>query len=241
MENNQQDKAPSVNSAEDTANKEQALDNSIEALTGGKFKSVEELAKAYKEAESKIGEQGEELSQAREFVSIAQPVFDVIREDPELFKSIDERLRGSKPAENGKAEKTEKDEVTQDDIRATTREIIIDGFENKHNFKKLPASEQKLLRNAIGDVIFELTGTSYDKVDLRRLGSVLENAYILAKNRIKDKSTLDALEEAEKSQEGSISSIPSSGEKSGETLTPEEARVAEKLGLTRDQYLSGKK
>lgn len=234
----EENKAPSESpKTEETADKEKALDQSIEELTEGKFKSVEDLAKAYKQAESKIGEQGQEVTQVREFMSVAQPVFDVIRDDPDLFKTIDERLRNPKAKTESKDDKT----TEQDDVRATTRQMIVDSFENKYNISRLSADEQKLLRGTIGNVVSELTGTSYDKVDLRRLNSVLENAYVLAKNRIKDKSTLEALEEAEKTEEGSISSIPSKGEKEGPTLTPEEASAAEKLGLTRDQYLSGKK
>ena len=229
--------APSSTPQEETADKEKALDQSITDLTEGKFKSVEDLAKAYKEAESKIGEQGQEVSQVREFMSIAQPVFDVIRDDPELFKTIDEKLRNPK---TDKAESKDDKTTDQDDVRTTTRQMIIDSFENKYNISKLSADEQKSIRNTIGNVVSELTGTSYDRIDLRRLNSVLENAYVLAKNRIKDKSTLEALEEAEKAEEGSISSIPSSGGKEGPNLTPDEASVAEKLGLSRDQYLSGK-
>jgi hypothetical protein len=221
---------------EETADKEKALDQSINNLTDGKFKSVEDLAKAYKEAESKIGEQGDEIRQVREFMSVAQPVFDVIRDDQELFKTIDTKLR-----QPSKETKESTDTATdQEDVRSSTRNMIVDSFEAKHNITKLPADEQRKFRNAIGEEIRELMGTGYDRIDLRRLNSVLEKAYILAKDRIKDKSTLEALEELEQTEEGSISSIPSKGSKEGPTLTPDEASVAEKLGLTRDQYLSGK-
>jgi hypothetical protein len=171
-------------------------------------------------------------------MSVAQPVFDVIRDDPDLFKTIDTKLR--QPSDSKDKESTDK-ATDQEDVRSSTRDIIVDSFESNHNIKKLPADEQRKLRNAIGEEISELMGTSYDKIDLRRLNSVLEKAYVLAKNRIKDKSTLEALEQLEETEEGSISSIPSSGGKEGPTLSSDEASVAEKLGLSRDQYLSGKK
>ena len=185
-------KAPSESpKTEETANKEKALEKSVEDLTGGKFDSPEKLAKAYKELESKLGEQSNEVKEVREYMSVAQPVFDVIKNDPELFKTIDQKLRGGLDSKD--SDKADADTTTnQEDVRDTTRNMVMASFENKHGINKLSADEQKTLKNAIGVEISELTGTSYKEVDLRRLGSVLEKAYILAKNGIEDKSTLPA-------------------------------------------------
>lgn len=221
----------------DTANKEKGLDKSVEELTGGKYKSAEDLAKAYKEAESTIGKQSDEVKQVREFMSVAQPVFDVIKDDPTLFKAIDEKLRKTETPKDADA----KDKTTnQEEVVTATRDVLRMRFEEQHGFSKLSADEQKKLRSAIGNEIFELTGKDINGIDLRRLSPVLEKAYILAKNGITDKSTKEAIESAEKT-DASISSIPSSGGKAEGVLTPEEAKVAEKLGITREQYLSNKK
>jgi len=228
-------KAPVVTTT-DTANKEKILDKSVEELTGGKYKSAEDLAKAYKEAEKTIGTQSEEVKQVREFMSVAQPVFDVIKDDPTLFKAIDEKLRKDTPKDADAKDKT----TNQEEVVTATRDVLRMRFEEQHGFSKLSADEQKKLRSAIGNEIFELTGKDINGIDLRRLSPVLEKAYILAKNGITDKSTREAIEEAEKT-DASISSIPSSGGKAEGVLTPEEAKVAEKLGITREQYLSNKK
>jgi hypothetical protein len=221
----------------DTANKEKGLDKSVEELTGGKYKSAEDLAKAYKEAESTIGKQSDEVKQVREFMSVAQPVFDVIKDDPTLFKAIDEKLRKTETPKDADA----KDKTTnQEEVVTATRDVLRMRFEEQHGFSKLSADEQKKLRSAIGNEIFELTGKDINGIDLRRLSPVLEKAYILAKNGITDKSTKEAIESAEKT-DASISSIPSSGGKAEGVLTPEEAKVAERLGITREQYLSNKK
>ena len=221
----------------DTANKEKGLDKSVEELTGGKYKSAEDLAKAYKEAESTIGKQSDEVKQVREFMSVAQPVFDVIKDDPTLFKAIDEKLRKTETPKDADA----KDKTTnQEEVITATRDVLRMRFEEQHGFSKLSADEQKKLRSAIGNEIFELTGKDINGIDLRRLSPVLEKAYILAKNGITDKSTKEAIEAAEKT-DASISSIPSSGGKAEGVLTPEEAKVAERLGVTREQYLSNKK
>lgn len=225
---------------DDTENKEKAPDKSVKDLTGSKFETPEALAKAYKELESKLGEQSEEVRQSREFMTVAEPVFEVIRKDPELFKTIDDKLRNTESKDNSKDEKSADKTTDQEDVRSTTREILLKSFENKHGIDKLSADERRKLKGTIGNVITELTGTNLDAVDLRRLDSVLENAYTLAKSRIEDKSTLEAIATAEKSDEGSIPSVPASSGKEGKTLTPEEAQVAERLGLSRDEYNSGK-
>lgn len=224
-------KAPVVPTT-DTANKDKGIDKSVEELTGGKYKTAEDLAKAYKEAETTIGKQSDEVKQVREFMSVAQPVFDVIKDDPTLFKAIDERLRKETPKDADAKDKT----TNQEEVVTATRDVLRMRFEEAHGFSKLSADEQKKLRNAIGNEIFELTGKDMNGIDLRRLSPVLEKAYVLAKNGIKDESTKAAIDKADKT-DASISSIPSSGGKSEGHLSPEEVKVAEKLGVTKEQYL----
>ena len=231
------DKAPvETPTSTDTANKEKVLDTRVDELTKGKFKTVEALAEAYTNSESLIGKNSDEVKQVREFMSVAQPVFDVIKDDPTLFKAIDEKLRNAETPKDVDA----KDKTTnQEEVITVTRDVLRMRFEEQHNFSKLSADEQRKLRNEIGNVIFELTGKDINGIDLRRLSPVLENAYTLAKSRITDKSTQDAIAEADK-PDASISSIPSSGGTTEKVLTPEEAKVAERLGVTREQYLSKK-
>ena len=231
------EKVPSESQKEDKTNNEGA--ESTDKLTGGKFKTTEDLAKAYKELETKLGEQSDEIRQSREFMSVAQPVFDVIKGDEKLFEAIDKKLQGTS---NNSEKDDAKDKTTnQEEVKETQRQLLMSAFESKHNFSKLSADEQKQLRRAIGNEIFELTGKDYNGIDLRRLSPVLEKAYTLAKSGITDKSTQEAIAEAEKTDDGAISSLPSSGGKAGQALTSEEAKVAERLGLTREQYVSGKK
>ena len=210
-------------------------------ITEGRFKSEAELAKAYKEAEKKLGEQREQIGQFQEFTATIQPILNVIRDDPEVFKILDEKLRtGEKPGEPSKAPtKGEEDKGTdQDEMRAITSDLLLAKFEEKHGINKLSPDKGKELRNIIGNVIYELTGKTLKTVDLRRLEPILENSYVIARERV-DKSTLEALKSAQEI-EGGIPSVPSSPGTTGPTLTSEEATVAEKLGQTREQYLAGK-
>lgn len=209
----------------------------------GKFKSVDDLEKAYKEAEEKIGKQGDELRQSREFTQVVQPLIDEIRNDPELFKQLDEKLRSKDTDAKTQDKPSDGDKkVVDQETRAATSDILLAKFEEKHGIDKLPADEKKDMRQKVGDVVYRLTGARLEGVDLRRLGPVLEDAYILAnKDALIEKSKLEALASAKEADEASIPGMPSSSGKTDTTLSSEEAETADKLGLTRKQYTEGKK
>lgn len=235
--------APAETPKQETPNKgDEPLKDDWGKIVDGKFKSEAELAKAYKDLESKLGEQGEELRQSREFATVVQPILETIRDDQELFSTLDKKLREKgQPSETPDAKWKEK-VADQDELRTTASDLILARFEEKHGIDRLPSSERKKLRQDIGDTVYELTGKPLTSVDLRRLGAVLDNAYILAnKDKLMEKSKLEALVSARGVEEAGIPSIPSSPGKAEETLTPEESRVAERMGLTREQYLEGKK
>lgn len=213
-------------------------------LVGDKFKSEADLAKGYKELEEKFGKSSEEVRQTREFAEVINPLLEEIRADPEIFAKLDERLRKrGQPNNPSTADAKGNEKATgQDEMRVATSDLLLARFEEKYGINKLPPEERKVLRQRIGDAIYENTGQSLDRIDLRRLGTVLENAYVLAnKDELIEKSKLEALASAQGAQEASIPGLPSSPGKSEETLTPEEGKTADRLGLTREQYLEGKK
>jgi hypothetical protein len=234
--------APPEALKEDTPTKEPEPKQEEKIL--GKYKTQDELVEAYEKAEKKLGEQGDELRQGREFAQVVQPLLDEIRSDPELFKQLDEKLRSKGQPTDSAKDETKGDEktTTQDESRQAVSDLILAKFEEKHGIDKLSADERRTLRNKIGDVIHELTGKTFNGVDLRRLDGVLENAYILAnKDSLIDKSKLEALSPAREVDEAGIPSVPSSPGKAETVLTSEEADIAGKIGLTREQYLEGKK
>jgi hypothetical protein len=211
-------------------------------LVGGKFTTEAELAKAYKEIERKFGEQSDEVRKTREFAEVINPLLEEIRADPEIFNKLDERLRKKGQPDTSQPTSADNKGKAADDVRSVASDLVLARFEEKHGIDKLTPDEQKSMRQKIGDVILELTGNTLSNVDLRRLGPVLDNAYVLAnKDKIIEKSKLEALASAQGVEEASISSIQSSSEKGEATLTPEEARTADRLGLSRQQYLEGKK
>ena len=205
-------------------------------IVGDKYKTEAELAKAYKDLESKYGQQSDDVRKGREFAETVAPVLEIIKNDPDAFKLIDEKLRNANTPEKGK-DKTKKQEKKDDELRQVASDILIKNFEAKHGFNDLSPEDAKTLRNKMGSLVVEMTGQSISDVDLRRLDSALNNAYVLATQS--DKHTDQDGEETEPN--GAISSMPSSKGKGETKLTSEERTVASKLGLTAEQYLSGKK
>jgi hypothetical protein len=208
-------------------------------ITKGKFKDPTEVAKAYISLEEKLGEQGQEISRAREVMDVMYPIMQEIQNDPELFKALEKKLNKvsseSKPTEDNKPAISAKSD--QSEVRSVASDLVLAKFEETHGIDRLEPEERRELRRKIGDAIYELTGTNLGGVDLRRLGKTLENAYILTK--YKSKSAVSS--ETEDEDRASFSSLPSKSGKTETVLTPDEASVAEKMGLTREQYLEGKK
>jgi len=201
------------------------------SVVGDKYKSPEELAKAYKDLESKLGQQSEDVRKSKEFQEVVRPILEEIRKDPKIFEALDKRLRNQEP------DNTQPNDTANkiDEPREAVADMIRLNFEKKYGIDRLSPEDAADARKKIGEAIVDSTGKSFNQIDLRQLERVLDNAYLIAN---KDKLVRkEALDEAT----GSIPSVPSSPGTSVETLSPEEAKVAESLGLTRDQYISGKK
>jgi hypothetical protein len=240
MDNEQnKDEKPVVEQKPITEAKTEKIEKEfVEKVYAGKFKTADDLEKAYAEMEKKQGEMGTELGQAREFMTVLQPLLDEIRDDPKLFAELDKRLRDK----SGDKSESVSDKEGSEEVRETAADIVIARFEEKYGVDRLPDEERRELRKKIGDEVFELTGKQLTKLDLRRLPTVLDKAYFLAnKEKLVEKSKLEALSEARNNNAAAIGSMPSSGGKSETTLTHEESKIASKLGLSTEQYLEGKK
>lgn len=231
------DTAPSVTPKEDKPKDKETVDQEWAKVVDGKFTSPTEVAKAYKELETKYGEQSEEVKQAREMMTTVTPILDAIKNDPELFKQLEAKLQAKDSPDKPADKKDAPADNSQSDVRQVASDLVLSKFETTHGIDKMEPDERRQLRQKIGDALYELTGTNLNGVDLRKLGPTLENAYIIAKYKSKSADSADA--DAE--DRASISSVPSKGGKAETVLSSEEATVAEKMGLTREQYLEGKK
>ena len=223
-----EDKVTSDKTQPKTQPQDESVDQGWQKITEGKYKTPAEVAKAYKELESQYGKQSKEVAEARQFMQVVYPILDEIKNDPALFKQLEDKLNKKKDP------KPDKKDDSQSDVKDATSELLIAQFEKKHGINNLSSEERNTIRRNIGDAMYELTGKKLKDVDLRNLSKTLENAYIIVKYKSKSSGS--------KSEDrASISSVPGSPGKGEKTLTKEEARVAEKLGLTRKQYLEGKK
>lgn len=207
-------------------------------ISGGKFKSEAELAKAYKDLEKKLGEVSEEVKQSKEFAQIVNPILTEIQNDKEIFDKLDKKIREKNDPEfkDKKDEKFDNKNVNAES-RETLSNIIVAGFEQKHGFSELTADEATKLRKSIGDEILSITGKRLADIDLRTQGVILEKAYKLVKAE-SQQSSQDETEDTQQNN-GAIGKIKSSQGKGQTVLTSEQAQVAEGLGLTREQYLAG--
>jgi hypothetical protein len=219
--------------------KSQDIKEDIAKITEGKYKSASELAKAYKDLEKKFGETSEEIKKSREFAQIVQPLLDEIRADPEIFDKLDKKLRDKNDPKNKDNKDDKKDTKANEEARETMSNLIVTRFEESHKFSEMTKDEQADLRKKIGTEIMELTGLKLEQIDLRRQEQILEKAYKLVTNENKSSSSTDSNDDAP--FDGAIGSLNSSQGKGQKTLSSEEAKVAEKLGLTREQYIAGRK
>lgn len=215
-----------VTPASETPSKKESAPEKVNSFYGGKYKSQDEFEAAYKSLESKLGEQGEKIKQAEEFATYVQPIIDLARTDTEVFEILDKKLRKDTKS------KTPPEKVDQKELRDTTSDLLLARFESKYGIDKLPLEEAAKVRQAIGAKVAELTGQPLGNLDLRRLNNTLESVYQLVKPKSSSESETD---------DGSIPSISSSPGKSETTLSAEEASVAQGLGLSREEYLEGKK
>jgi len=161
--------------------KEQAAEikDTWKGVVGDKYKSPEELAKAYKDLETKLGQQSEEVRRSKEFQTVVRPILEEIRKDPKIFEALDKRLRNESEPDNLQSENAKDAKENTDESREAVSDMIRLNFEKKYGIDKLSPEEAAETRRKIGEAIVDLTGRSFNQVDLRQLEKVLDNAYQL--------------------------------------------------------------
>lgn len=231
--------------SEDGQRKETIQDDLPEKFKG---KSASEIAKSYIELEKKFADHGKEVGQTRQELENWKALGRVIEDNPELAKQIDEeidRIAGKK-SESNKTDQTPK----SDDTRTATENIIIGNFEKQYGLDRLDGEKKMKINQAIGEELADMIDPGgkmsvkqvLDSIPLDRLDKYLHKAYRLATINDRDEQArVEALVEARNNSEASFGSIPSSGLKSNETkLSPDEIKVARKMGISEEDYLKNK-
>ena len=204
-------------------------------------KSDSELVKMYVELEKKIGEQGNELGQARKFQQDMALVLETIEANPNLKTEIQKELKKATGFKEPDVNKPSQDSTKTDETRRAVEAQIIKEFEGTHGLNSLNQEEKAKTYSKIGDELIDMfdpsgkktTAQILDEIDLTKLPRMLEKAYFLV-NRGEGENRAQ--------KEGMIGSIPSSSSVSdSEGLNQDERKAAKRLGISEDDYLKQKK
>lgn len=211
-------------------------------------KSTEDVIKAYEELSKKIGEQGEKLGRTnKEKEELAKQIDNwnklgkVIEEDPELYKAIEQKVKG-KSSEEPTVQMPNPTDIT-------VGNNIVRDFEGRYAISKLDPEKAKVLREKIGAELAEIYDPEGKKdrsnilniVPINKLEGALEKAYRYATLDDKEEQArLRGMAEARQNQDGEFGSISFSGANSEVQLTPAEREAARKLGVSEQDYLKAK-
>lgn len=204
-----------------------------------KDKSPEEIVKAYDELSKTIGKQGEELGKTRKEkeeldkqINNLNKLVQIIESDPSLFAAVEAKIKGT-PAQEA---------PVRDDVRESVTANVFKEFEKNFKIDILPDERAKDLRAKVGNEIMSLTGKKIEDIPLSDLPILLEKGYRLATMDDKEEQArLQGMIEARQNKEGEFGSIPSSGVNAQQkSLTPDEQRVARRLGISDEDYLKYK-
>lgn len=228
-----EEKTP-VDSAQETAPKAED-----KKLYNGKYTSVEELEKAHAEAESKIGQQGEDLKVLRQFQAEVYPIVDVVYGNDkimsEIRQAVDAKYTSPQPQET-ESKENGRTEVQPDPKAAQTeaylRQRAIDDFKLKHGLEVLSREDYTKVEEQLTGVMSRwiLPG---QPVPLDRIGPLLDDAYSIVRNdKLVEDKVFESLATSQTNQRATMGSMQSSGSSdSGAELSDTERNFAIKLGI----------
>lgn len=210
-------------------------------------KPVEEVMKAYKEAEQELGKlkneignrpSKEEYDKLKTAVEQWDALGEVIKGNPALLKAVEEEVKVKSSPDS--------DPEKKDDVRESLTIRTIGEFESRFGIDALPQEQRTALHVKIGNELKELLDPDGKKttqkiiqdIPLDKLPRYLEKAYKLATgDDAKEKARLEGIIQSRQNGEATFGTITSSSTKSEESLTPEQREVARKLGVSEENYL----
>lgn len=205
------------------------------------FKEKGAVWTSYKEAESKISKQGEELSKYKEFAESANPILELISNDPELLEKVRAKASGTpEPPKDIKNDDKETPPPVDASARAVLKNQIVSQFEKDTGIARLDDETRKTVRKAIGNAMARWVKPG-EELPIEGLREIFDDALILAQNKDSKLKTLMS-EVAESNNDGAFSSMPSGGSKSDDIqLTAEQIKVASKMPGGVEKYKAGLK
>ena len=225
-------------------------------LVGG-FKTVAELETAYKDLESKLGTQGDELGQLRDFQNQAYPVIDAVYGDQNLLKEVRQAVE-SKYGVGNSDQAVPKDQAeingkivdkppVKPDVRVSEhelflRQIAINNFKTRYGLDKLPEAEYQPVEEALITTMSRWVqpGT---KVPIDKVETYLEDAWKIVKgDKLVEEKVLETITKDRVNQQATVGSMSSGSTETEEVqLSEADRQFAEKLHVPLERVKQYKK
>ncbi len=265
------DKNAPVNTDAGQADQGDAHSKSFQLPEQYKGKTAEELAKMHMEAEKKMGEQSQEVAEARKKVDDAlklqtdavqarqtlQELTELIYADPERIKaveawytkktgkSVDQKPNGQASPSDGSASLSQTSPQVEDTRRAL-QDQIFDEFYGKHGIDKLPLKEKQEALQKISSEFADL----FDSTGRMSISQIVSQRPLVSLRKDLEKAyRLSSINESSQGVDAQNENDQAAiGSLAGKTiredqmkLTVAEEEMAKKLGISPEKYLERKK
>jgi hypothetical protein len=229
-----------------------------------KFKgqTPEQIAKAYVELEKKMGEQSTTVEEAKKLKEQTDTLIKAIWNDPDLYRQVEDGVkkyingeslpsRDANPKKGDEPPKGVQVDPTISDLRVSEENRVLNDFFAKYGYNKLDEKTRKDSYAKLSLAVAELVDPNGKKsirdvfasIPVSKLSRYLEHAHFIAnKDSIIEQAKNSARLSEQENRDGAIGSFAASSGKSdsGVKLTNREREVAQKMGISEENYLKRK-
>lgn len=207
------------------------------------FDTPEKLAKSYKDARKGLSDQGQKIKEAEEYEQRTTPLLKVIYGNPDLYKKVVEEVKKTYASPEDKDSGKETKEVRDpriDEVTAIEEGRVISDFEKSVGLNRKSPESQAEIKKEIGAIMKRWIPAN-SRPSLQQLSVFLEDAWQIykTKNNIEDepeeKPNLTLGFGTPRAAQATIDKMDVS------TLSAEERKAAERMGISPSDYLEEKK
>lgn len=205
------------------------------------FDSPEKLAKSYKDARKGLAEQGQRIKDSEEYQQRTEPLLKVIYGNPDLYKKVVEEVKNVYNAEQSD-QSTNKEEVRDsrfDELAGLEEARVIKDFESSIKLNRKSTEDQAKIRKEIGGIMQRWIPAN-SKPSIQQLPTFLEDAWEIYKS----KNDIEEVEEEPSINLGfgtPRAAMASIDKMDVGTLSQQERKAADRMGLSYEDYLKEKK
>ncbi len=227
-----------------------------------KGKSPDEIAKAYIELESKMGEQSKTVEEANKLKEQTDTLLRAIWADPDLYRKVEEGVKkfvggGKLPEDPNKNpldkgnEEVDKPNPQLNELRVAEESRVLNEFFSKYGYTTLDEKTRKEAYTRLSLGLADMVDPGGNRpikeilstIPLTKLPRYLENAHFLVnKDSILANARKPASFDQRSNDSATIGSFSASSGQPRQTveLTNHEREVAQKLGISEDKYAKKK-